>query len=86
MMDGMDEAVRQLQSAVHDAQVAFDCVGLGNIDDAHTHALTAKSAIDAAEVAIRRLLADLPADAASEEGIRAVQALAEEAAEGEVSR
>jgi hypothetical protein len=74
---GMDEAARQLRSAVHDAQVAFDCIGLGEIDQAHTHTVTAKSALEAAELTIRRLLADLPPEAAADEGIRAVRALAD---------
>jgi hypothetical protein len=75
---GMDEAARQLRSAVHDAQVAFDCIGLGEIDQAHTHTVTAKSALEAAELTIRRLLADLPPEAAADEGIRAVRALADD--------
>ena len=28
----------------HDAQVAFDCIALGELDRAHTHALTARVA------------------------------------------
>jgi hypothetical protein len=75
---GMDEAARQLRSAVHDAQVAFDCIGLGEIDQAHTHTVTAKSALEAAELTIRRLLADLSPEAAADEGIRAVRALADD--------
>jgi hypothetical protein len=27
----LDEAARQLKSATHDAQVAFDCLGLGDL-------------------------------------------------------
>jgi hypothetical protein len=73
----MDEAVRQLRSAVHDAQVAFDCIGLGEIDEAHTHVVTAKSALESAELTIRRLQADLTPEAVADKGIRAVQALAE---------
>ena len=45
----LDEASRQLELAVHDAQVAFDCIALGNLDRAHTHAITARTAADAAE-------------------------------------
>jgi hypothetical protein len=63
----LDEAARQLQQATHDAQVAFDCIGLGEIDRAHTHAVTAKAAVAAAEVALDRALHDLsPAEAARE--------------------
>jgi hypothetical protein len=43
----LEEASRELQAAQHDAQVAFDCIALGDIDRAHTHALTAKIAADA---------------------------------------
>lgn len=42
------EAARELQAAAHDAQVAFDCIALGDFDRAHTHALTARVAADAA--------------------------------------
>ena len=44
----LQEASRELQAATHDAQVAFDCIALGDIDRAHTHALTAKISADAA--------------------------------------
>ena len=48
----LEEASRELQAASHDAQVAFDCIALGDIDRAHTHALTAKVAADAAVTAL----------------------------------
>jgi hypothetical protein len=48
----LDEASRELQAARHDAQVAFDCIALGDLDRAHTHALTAKIAADAAVTAL----------------------------------
>ncbi len=35
------EAAREPQAAKHDAQVAFDCIALGELDRAHTHALAA---------------------------------------------
>jgi hypothetical protein len=54
----LQEANRQLQLAVHDAQVAFDCVELGEIDRAHTHALMARTAADAAETVLRYALAE----------------------------
>jgi hypothetical protein len=38
----LGEAARQLQQAEHDARVAFDCMGLGELDRAHTHAITAR--------------------------------------------
>jgi hypothetical protein len=34
----LQEAARELQAAEHDAQVAFDCIALGEVDRAHTHA------------------------------------------------
>jgi hypothetical protein len=51
------EASRELQAAEHDAQVAFDCIALGAIDRAHTHALTARVAADAAVTALAAVLA-----------------------------
>ena len=48
----LEEAARELQAASHDAQVAYDCIALGDIDRAHTHALTAKVAADAAITAL----------------------------------
>ena len=52
----LEEASRELQAAAHDAQVAFDCIALGDIDRAHTHALTAKIAADAAVTALAAAL------------------------------
>ena len=52
----LDEAVRELQAAKHDAQVAFDCIALGDLDRAHTHALTARVAADAAVTALAAAL------------------------------
>jgi hypothetical protein len=49
----LDEASRQLEQAVHDAQVAYDCIALGNLDRAHTNAITARAAVDAAEAMLR---------------------------------
>ena len=43
----LQEAMRELEAAIHDARVAFDCIGLGEIDRAHTSALTARVALDA---------------------------------------
>jgi hypothetical protein len=50
------EAARELEAAIHDARVAFDCIGLGEIDRAHTSALTARVALDAAVTAIQAVL------------------------------
>jgi hypothetical protein len=61
----LGEAARQLQLAAHDARVAFDCMGLGELDRAHTNAITARAAADAAENLLRTALAD-GADAADQ--------------------
>jgi hypothetical protein len=53
----LGEAAGQLQQAAHDARVAFDCMGLGELDRAHTHAITARAAADAAENLLRAALA-----------------------------
>ena len=49
----LNEAARHLQQAAHDVRVAFDCIGLDELDRAHTHAVTARAAVDAAENALR---------------------------------
>jgi len=54
----LDEATRELVAALHDAQVAYDCIALGDPDRAHTHALTARVAIDAAVTALAAALAE----------------------------
>ncbi len=50
------EATRELEAAIHDARVAFDCIALGEVDRAHTSALTARIAIDAAVTALQATL------------------------------
>jgi hypothetical protein len=45
----LNEAARQLQLAIHDAQVAFDCIGLADLDRAHTFVITARAAIDSTQ-------------------------------------
>jgi hypothetical protein len=60
----LGEAARQLQLAAHDARVAFDCMGLGELDRAHTHAITARAAVDAAENLLRAALVGGAADQA----------------------
>ena len=52
----LDEASRQLELAAHDAQVAYDCIGLGDLNRAHTHAITARASADAAENVLRAAL------------------------------
>jgi len=38
----------KLDQAAHDARVAFDCIALDEFDRAHTNAITARAAVDAA--------------------------------------
>ncbi|GAA3944695.1 hypothetical protein GCM10023085_28420 [Actinomadura viridis] len=71
----LEEAARQLKMAVHDAQVAFDCVGLGDLERAQEHSLTARTATDAAMTALTRALEDMTPEQAQVEGERAVVAL-----------
>jgi hypothetical protein len=49
----LTEAARQLQQAAHDVRVAFDCIALDELDRAHTHTITARAAVDAAENVLR---------------------------------
>jgi hypothetical protein len=49
----LTEAARQLEQAAHDVRVAFDCIALEELDRAHTHAITARAAVDAAENVLR---------------------------------
>ncbi|TDQ55243.1 hypothetical protein [Actinorugispora endophytica] len=53
MSVGLEEASRQLEQAIHDARVTFDCIALGDLERAHTNAITARASVDAAENAIR---------------------------------
>jgi len=52
------EAARELEAAAHDARVAFDCIALGELDRAHTSAITARAAADAAITALAAALAE----------------------------
>jgi hypothetical protein len=61
----LEEAMRELEAAIHDARVAFDCIGLYEIDRAHTSAVTARIAIDAAVTAMQATLAQMPGQPAS---------------------
>jgi hypothetical protein len=59
----LEEAARELQAASHDAQVAYDCIALGDLDRAHTHALTAKVAAEAAMTALAAAMSQPKPDA-----------------------
>jgi len=61
----LEEAARELEAAIHDARVAFDCIGLGELDRAHTSAVTARIAIDAAVTAMQAALAEAPSQQAA---------------------
>jgi hypothetical protein len=52
----LEEAARELESAIHDARVAFDCIALGELDRAHESAVTARVAIDAALTVLQTTL------------------------------
>jgi hypothetical protein len=54
----LDEAARQLELAAHDARVAFDCLALDDLERAHVHAITARTAADAAENVLRVALGE----------------------------
>ena len=56
----LQEASRELQAAQHDAQVAFDCIALGELERAHEHALTARVATDSAFTALVAALGQPP--------------------------
>jgi hypothetical protein len=56
----LTEAGRQLEQAIHDSRVSFDCIALGELDRAHTSAITARAAIDAAVTLLQASLADEP--------------------------
>ena len=53
----LQEAMRELEAAIHDARVAFDCIGLGELERAQTSAVTARVAVDAAVTAVEAALA-----------------------------
>ncbi len=50
------EAAQQLEQAAHDAQVAYDCISLGNLDWALTSAIIACAETAAAENVLRAAL------------------------------
>jgi hypothetical protein len=74
----LDEAARQLRMAGHDAQVAFDCIGLGDLERAQEHAITARAAADAAETALRSAMTDMTEEQAEQAGARAMAELEED--------
>ncbi|QXJ26619.1 hypothetical protein AGRA3207_003833 [Actinomadura graeca] len=74
---GMDEVVRQLRMATHDARVAFDCLGLGEIERAHECMITAKAAMDAAETLLRHDLERFPVDEIAGEGAKVMAEMAD---------
>jgi hypothetical protein len=45
----IEEAARQLEMAAHEARVAATCIALGDIDNAHTHAILARAAAEGAQ-------------------------------------
>jgi len=52
----LEEASRQLALAAHDIAVAASCIGLGDLDEAHTNVITARAAAGAAEEILRVVL------------------------------
>src|ERR1700753_3369565 len=62
----LQEAARELEAAIHDARVAFDCIGLGEIDRAHTSAVTARTAIAPAVTAVQAALAQEASQSAAQ--------------------
>ncbi|HEV2451711.1 MAG TPA: hypothetical protein VGS62_07275 [Streptosporangiaceae bacterium] len=64
----LEEASRELEAAAHDARVAFDCIALGELNRAHTSALTARVAADAAVTALQAVLETADAAAVSAGG------------------
>jgi hypothetical protein len=56
----LEEATRQLDLAAHDIAVAASCIGLGDLDEAHTNVITARAAADAAEEILRVVLGTGP--------------------------
>ncbi|MFD0684150.1 hypothetical protein [Actinomadura fibrosa] len=73
----MDEVVRQLRLAIHDAQVAFDCIGLGAVERAHDAMITAKAALDAAETVLHHDLERFPLTELAGEGAKVMAAIAD---------
>jgi hypothetical protein len=59
----LHEAARQLELAEHDVRVALSCIGLGNLERAHEHAITARAAAEGAENMLRAALSDGTASA-----------------------
>ena len=79
----LQEASRELEAAIHDARVAFDCIGLGEIDRAHTSAVTARTAIDAAVTAVQAALAQAASNSAASSAANSAATSAAAAADHE---
>ncbi len=62
----LQEAMRELEAAIHDARVAFDCIGLGELERAQTSAVTARVAVDAAVTAVQAAMAQPGSPAAGD--------------------
>ncbi|MQY04896.1 hypothetical protein ACRB68_29580 [Actinomadura sp. RB68] len=73
----MEEVVRQLQLAIHDARVAFDCIGLGEVERARTCLVTARAALDAAGTVLDHGLAHSPVAQVADEAAAAMAAIAD---------
>lgn len=73
----MEEVVRQLRMAIHDARVAFDCIGLGEVERAHNSMITAKAAMDAAETVLQHDLERFALTDLAGEGARVMAAIAD---------
>jgi len=54
----LDDAARQLEQAALDAQVAYDCISLGNLERAHINAIIACAEAAAADNVLRAVLAE----------------------------
>jgi hypothetical protein len=52
----LEQAARELLAAQHGERVALDCIALGDLDRAHTYALTARVAVHAAVTALMAAL------------------------------
>jgi hypothetical protein len=73
----LQEATRELEAAIHDARVAFDCIALDEIDRAHTSAVTARIAVDAALTALQAALGQATGQPADGRDYRQAPATAE---------
>jgi hypothetical protein len=42
------DAAQRLEQAAHDTRVVLDCIALGDLNHAHSHAISARTDFDAA--------------------------------------